>query len=278
MKHAILILMHKIENNIQSIINILDDDNISFFVHADLKDAPRFVSQKSKITYVSTGKTAWGTSSLVDAEIQLMRVAKSSNNFDYYHLISGDDFLMMNKKFFLQFFEDNVGRNFIGVSPTDDEKLNNRVKFWYPFANIKMNRRVRMRLIKIFEIVQSLFRVNRIKNVTFKFYKGPQWFSITDQAVEKVLASDLSIYKNTVLTDEVFVQTVLLNDYELSDSIMKQKSDGAEAARYIDWLRGSPYVFTRQNEAELKKLRNTHYVFGRKIENKFGNELMRELI
>ena len=39
------------------------------------------------------------------------------------------------------------------------------------------------------------------------------------------------------------------------------------AARYIDWKRGNPYVFTLKDVTELRSVINTRYAFARKIES-----------
>lgn len=37
------------------------------------------------------------------------------------------------------------------------------------------------------------------------------------------------------------------------------------AARYIDWKRGTPYVFGNKDLSELKNVVNTKYAFARKV-------------
>ena len=39
------------------------------------------------------------------------------------------------------------------------------------------------------------------------------------------------------------------------------------AARYIDWQRGTPYVFTKNDVPELKNVVNTKYAFARKVKD-----------
>lgn len=39
------------------------------------------------------------------------------------------------------------------------------------------------------------------------------------------------------------------------------------AARYIDWKRGTPYVFTKKDIPELKEKVNTKFAFARKVED-----------
>ena len=48
-------------------------------------------------------------------------------------------------------------------------------------------------------------------------------------------------------------------------NIKNVNNDNAQAARYIDWKRGTPYIFSAKDIEELKKVKNTKYAFARKV-------------
>lgn len=70
----------------------------------------------------------------------------------------------------------------------------------------------------------------------------------------------ISIFRNTFLADELYVQTVLSRFENFDDEYIS-------SSRYIDQNRGKPYVFGHRDIAELKNVVNTKYAFARKIEN-----------
>ena len=65
-------------------------------------------------------------------------------------------------------------------------------------------------------------------------------------------------FRHTYLGDEVFLQTVLAN-------LSVTKNDNAAALRYIDWERGTPYLFVVEDVEELKSKVNTGFAFARKV-------------
>ena len=58
------------------------------------------------------------------------------------------------------------------------------------------------------------------------------------------------------------VQTIL---GRFEAQVPKNNNDNYQAARYIDWNRGTPYVFTSKDIKELKSKVNTKYAFARKV-------------
>ena len=74
-----------------------------------------------------------------------------------------------------------------------------------------------MRKIDIFQIkLQKILGINRLKKYKIKkFYKGSQWFSITNNLAEDLINDSnifINIYKNTYCCDEVFLQTYVMNN------------------------------------------------------------------
>lgn len=72
----------------------------------------------------------------------------------------------------------------------------------------------------------------------------------------------MDIFAHSFLSDETYLQTIL-GDYRPKHL----KDDNEMAARYIDWQRGAPYVFTKKDVSELKSVINTRYAFTRKVKD-----------
>ena len=109
-------------------------------------------------------------------------------------------------------------------------------------------------------IFQKLIRFRRKREIGFQ--KGSQWFSITDdfcRYIVKEKAFVLKRFKYTLCPDEIFV---------LDDS-----NEGN--MRLIDWTRGAPYVWRRQNYEELLQ---SEQLFARKFSSEYMEvvDLIRE--
>ena len=102
--------------------------------------------------------------------------------------------------------------------------------------------------------------INRMRNKKIKIRKRTNWVSLKKSSLVELVNFDISIFRNTFLTDELYVQTVLSRFENFDDEYIS-------SSRYIDWNRGKPYVFGHRDIAELKNVVNTKYAFARKIEN-----------
>ena len=108
-----------------------------------------------------------------------------------------------------------------------------------------------------------IFKINRVKYYPeIRFKKGPQWFSIKSKYVSEILNFNNSIFMHGYCADELFVQTIL-GRFEAQEP--KNDNDNFQAARYIDWNRGTPYVFTSKDVDELRSKVNTQFAFARKV-------------
>lgn len=68
------------------------------------------------------------------------------------------------------------------------------------------------------------------------------------------------MFAQTILADEqIRIQSNMTTDVLIDDNF--------QAARYIDWHRGTPYQFTIEDAAELAGVYNTKFAFARKIKD-----------
>lgn len=246
---------------LQKVITHLDDSDIDFFIHWDLKyKAPKLKAHNSHIIFIPRMKVYWGTSTQVYAEQKLLKsVWKSKKTYDYVHLISSSDIPLMTKEYFKTFFSKEL---YLGYSP-ESEKNNQRLSFYYPIDHL--NIRKYHGLIRLIKLLNIVFRVNRLKGRDISPMKGPNWFSIRSTFVPIILNyCNMDIFRHTFLSDETYLQTIL-SDYRPQN--LMEYNDNEMAARYIDWQRGQPNVFTIKDAPELKNKINTKYAFARKVKN-----------
>ena len=260
MRHAIMVIGSG--NNaevLQSTINHLDDKDIDFYIHWDKKfRKPILHSKYSNITFIKSRKVKWGSSALVFVEYDLLReVFNSKYHYDYVHLISSTDIPLMTKNFFKDFFTQELYLGFSSKSPDTYE----RVRYYYPTNIINARSVYGRKIIALFRICNQILGINRLAGSNISIDKGCQWFSIKYSYIKDILQFRyMEMFKHTITADELYLQTVL-NKYK--PKILED--DCKMAARYIDWERGNPYIFSRSDTNELKKLVNTRYAFARKV-------------
>lgn len=261
MKHAVCIMGYGNSDIAQETITFLDDPDIDFYVHWDSKyELPSFYSKFSKIKYLKDRvDVKWGQFTEILAEVNLMKAVKDSNkNYDYVHLISSNDIPLMDKSYFKNFFNREV---YIGFQYPLPKNVVKRVSYYYPISFIDVKKH--LWIIKLIKVLNYIFRVNRLKKKNINIKKGPNWFSMRYRYIDKVLSSNLNIFKHGYLVDEVFMQTIFC-DLDPKSEV----DDNLQAARYIIWhgvKNPHPAIIKQTDVDRLKELVNTKYAFARKV-------------
>lgn len=264
MRHAVLVIGYGTNPAVlQGTIQHLDVKDIDFFIHWDKRfPLPQLKSKHSQITFIKNRiAVKWGSSSQIIATKKLLStVLKSVTNYDYVHLISCNDIPLMTPTYFKTFFTKDF---YVGSSSRINDKTLERIKYWYPK---NMDFRKHNNLKRLFTLGNKVFRINRCKNYkNLVVKKGPQWFSLRTDYIPEILKFDDSIFLHGYCVDELFIQTILSTlNYQIRED---GADDNQQAARYIDWDRGIPYVFEETDIAELKKIVNTEFAFARKVKN-----------
>ncbi|SFO24750.1 Core-2/I-Branching enzyme [Pseudobutyrivibrio sp. UC1225] len=108
------------------------------------------------------------------------------------------------------------------------------------------------------------------------FYKGDQWFSITDAFARYLVANRNKIFKIFKMTngpDEMFISTMAMNS-DFGKRIFKGENGKPDNLRLIDWSRGKPYEFRNKDIEELKA---SDKLFVRKVSYKNAPKLIENL-
>lgn len=203
---------------------------------------------------------------MIDAELYLLKTA-SIEKYDYYCLLSGVDLPIKSQQYIQNILEENQGTEFVGVNEgwLTRSGEDSRYKVFHPFQNVVGRKK---NLIWLFERIvvkiQEPF-VNRCKNSTFRFEGGPQWFCITDSFCRYILSNEEWIkntFKYTECSDEIFVQTLLVNS-EYYNYINKPGCDHYEQCRrLIEFKNGSPRIW---RTADYEKIMKSDAWFARKF-------------
>ena len=110
MKMAIAIQCHKNVEQLNRLIEFFRDDEIDIYIHVDKKSG---IKQKIKMInnlYIleESIDVRWGDFSIVESALKLFeRIKESKIDYEYIHLISGQDYPIKKLEEFKRFFVDN---------------------------------------------------------------------------------------------------------------------------------------------------------------------------
>lgn len=244
---------------LQETINVLDNEKIDFFIHWDKKNLqPKLHSKKSKIFFVDPIEVRWGTDTQIKAELLLMQAVQRHGGYTMAHLISAADMPLMDANYFLNYFDGR--KSYLGFSQTPNnigEDIVQRIKYYWPDRDLKGHKLY----IRLFIAKNKLLGTDRLKDHTLQLYKGANWFSINTTYFDKVIMADKTPFFHSFCADELFMQTIL-PELNWQDN---KVDDNTQAARYVDWGRGTPYTFKIDDVMELERVKNTKYAFARKV-------------
>lgn len=273
--HAIMIIAHNQFDLLEKLIAALDDERNDIFVHIDAKvknfDFERFKSipAHSEIHFTQRVNVTWGDFGLVKAEMMLIDAAVKNESdhkkYSYYHLISGCDLPIKSNDEIHRFFEENNGKEFIHFSSnTVSDSSIARIRYYHFFRG----KRTFIRKLLSYSILQveKLLGINRLKKNKIKVQKGCNWFSITGD-LARYIAGNMDrwehVFRYSYCADEVFVQTIFVNSPYKDNLYMPNcNNDHLACVRLIDWKRGNPYVF-RKDDFEM--IRSSPAMFARKF-------------
>lgn len=224
-KIAFLILAHKNPSQIVTFIDSLDCDQTDFFIHIDKKSnimddssLKKLKSRKNVFFTKKREKVNWGGYGDIDATIHLLKECLKKGRYDYISLHSGQDLAIKNKYELIDFLKKNQGTEFI-------EFFSLEIKNWWPDNPIDR--------IKYYWFVEEigldnsweLYQAQKKLNIERKYfehiqpYAGWQWWTITRACAQYIIdyisknPSFCDYYKYTLLPDEGFFQTIILNSH-----------------------------------------------------------------
>ena len=243
MKHAILILAHKNLVQIRRLIEYFTKD-CDVYMHLDSKgvyDAELIQDMRRypQVILIDTSyEVNWGGFSVLHSEMELLRYAYEHGQYDYFHLISGQDYPIRPLNYFLRFFECNNGREFIRYihlpNPRWEHNTFRRLQYYYPYDSASDKPNPRKWVSN--QVQQQIERGTKrpIPDEFDHLYGSSQWFSITSRAAGVLLEytdKHPSLYRKMWMTfapEECYVSTVLVN-------LIEKDSVECENKRFIRW-------------------------------------------
>lgn len=279
-KHAYLIIAHGEEPVLRVLLGMLDDERNDVYLHVDRKSEALYrrissyqMKRASLFVLRNRISTYWGHLSLVKVEYLLFRTAYSYNaDYAYFHLLSGVDLPIKSQNQIHDFFEAHRGAEFVDMwnAKSHYRELNCRISKYYFFLKWKKGGNVWVHGITSIMRngmlgLQKVTGFQRKKDVTFK--KGSQWVSVTSDFVRYLLERERWVmhrFNRTLCPDEIFIQTIIWNS-GFREKLYDNGKNKREGIRKIDWLRGSPYVWRKE---DLEELLASEALFARKFSSK----------
>lgn len=118
-KHAYLVMAHKDDETLRTLLRTLDDPRNDIFIHMDAKntgwDENRALASidKAGIFFVPRISVTWGGYSQIACELGLLNAAVDKGRYTYYHLLSGQDLPIKSQDRIHSFFDSCGGKEFV---------------------------------------------------------------------------------------------------------------------------------------------------------------------
>ncbi|MDE7478167.1 MAG: beta-1,6-N-acetylglucosaminyltransferase, partial [Lachnospiraceae bacterium] len=281
LKQAYLIMIHEYTLVLKRLIQLLDDENSGIYIHVDKNavsvgkneiEKIQKLAKKSQISIYRKYKVYWGTNSITNAEIFLLSKALN-DKYDYYHVLSGADLPIKPLKEIQRFFEINNGKEFIHFG-TEQYQYDIIERYnVYHFFSRKLGRKRDKKFWVDAETyslaVQRRLHVDRTKRLDFSFYGGSNWCSITRGFAQYAVKNYMKYkraFRFSQISDEAVWQTIVMDSPYKENLYQKEyENDYRACMRYIDWNRGTPYVF---REDDFDDLMHSDCLFARKFDEK----------
>ena len=270
MRIAILIQCHKNPKQINLLLERLNHPDIDCYLHIDKKAdfADKIIHRENVFVLPDEQRVSveWAQISQVTATLNLLNTAAASirgGGYDYYWLISGQDWPLYSADEIVNFFKNHDGENFIQYWDSKNygnhlqNNLDKRNQIYFPLWMI--GRRLWQKVVKRgwVELTGGYNRTWKSfmrKQLQIEFYFGSQWWALTGETVEWIINylgqhEDYYIfYKNTVCPDESFFQTlVMMSPYADKKTDYLTYLHFSEGANSPDILRASDFPQAKES-------------------------------
>ena len=262
-KHAYLLIAYHQFDLLKKLIGLLDDPHHDIFVHIDAKTQEfhpedfNGIVKYSKLYFTDRTSVSWGGWSMIRCELLLLKQAKRTGEYAYYHLLSGQDLPLHPTGEIYRFFSEHEGKEFIHyiANPKGIDAKGRIAQYWLFQDRVGRSRGMLRIVQKIAVRLQRIIGIDRTRRIGRPAAVGANWFSITDSLAEYVLQQENWIRKYFMYTrcaDEMFLQ-MLVEETPFYENLYMPNSQGdyRSCMRYIDWKRGKPYTFTSDDYNEL---------------------------
>lgn len=258
---AYFMLIHRYPNQFKRLFKAIYHEKNHYVIHIDKRagksifdEICSFLSDYKNASVLESKEAIWGGYSLVDAQLRAIeKLVNSGAVWDYFINLSGQDFPLKNQAFIMEYLRAFDCYEFIKIVNQNlvRPETMHRIKDYVQEINGEL-------------VVSTASNRPFLKGVTP--YIGNQWMILSKGFCEFITYSpELSVfknfYRNTLIADESFFQTVLMNTTFKSKIISDDK-------REIDWVESSDIKLRPRDflTGDSEMLINSKNLFARKFD------------
>ena len=277
MNHCIIMTIYKDVEQVNKLIKTLPLD-WGIYVHIDKKSTIKESNIDSRAKVIRKRKIYWGSVNHLKAILDLLKLSLvSCSHYDYYHIITGQDYLASSPENFDCILGDknNIYLEYFDI-PYERWGCWGGGYWIYQKKSLSSFTDIRHGVAKRIENFISDFQMkfNLLQKLpNYKLYGGALYCSLTREAVYEVLNSTIAEHllrhlEFSICGEEIFFQTVLMNS-SLRNKVINNN------LRYVDWtVEVPPKVL---NIEDYDRIVNKNYLFCRKIEYPHSLSLLEKL-
>lgn len=274
MRHCLVMTAYKDIENINRIIRCVPAD-WGVYIHIDKKSSIKASDIISTAHVFKEKKIFWGSWEHLYAFVFLLTKAVGSGiHYDYYHLMTGQDFFACP----ISEFDAKVGSDgacYMGVF-----RIPNKYWSWgygidiFTYRTLASFGDIRFTPLRyINSCLKYLQKYSGTKKnlPSCELYGGPVYCSLTTEFVQWMLKSPFAInlldsLKNSTCAEEVYFQTVIMN------SPFREKVKIDKTLRYVDWHSSPRPKFL--DLSDYDKIITSKSLFCRKIDSGHSKDLI----
>lgn len=226
---AYLILVHRYPAQFKRLFKAIYHPDNHYMIHVDKrsgielhKEIQGFLSEYPNASMLKSEKAIWGGYSLVDAELRgIEELLKKELKWDFFINLSAQDFPLKSQSYIHNFLSNHIGKDFLKVANQHKVRPDtmHRVEDYVTESDDQV-------------ITEPVVKRPFLKDVTP--YIGNQWMILSRKFCEFLTYSSevdrfKEFYRHTLIADEGFFQTVIMNTSYKSTIINDDK-------RTIDWV------------------------------------------
>lgn len=259
---AYLILVHRLPEQFKILFKSIYDSNNYYLIHIDKKsdislhqDIQEFIKDYTNTYILESESIVWWGYSMVWVELNGMKkLLEVWADWSFFINLSGQDFPLKSQKSICEFLTQNINNSFLKIANQWEERPDtmNRIENYFE----DNGRNIKEIIGKKRPFLQQVVP-----------YIGWQWMILNRKCCEFICNSDESkkfedFYVNTLIADESFFQTLLMNSSFWWNLI----NDHKRAIIWIaDWdIKLRPKTFTKR---DIKFLLSKDNLFARKFDN-----------
>lgn len=286
MKIAVLCQCHKNAEQINRLINAMQyKDAFDFYIHIDKKSAikDKIVSIENVFVLPDSKRVdvLWGDMSQVDATLNLIECARQKK-YDYYWLISGQDFPIKKPEYIVEFLEKGINKNYINFFVSDTHKKRDKKRnevYYFDFMKKRGPLNKIAKILYVFltggwEKTYSIFKRPTIKKLNVEFFFGSSWWCLHRESISWMMEyieknpDYTKFFKHSLCPDESFFQTLFMNS--------PYKDNREQYLTYVNWPSGTsnPSILT---SAHKNQIFSSDFLIARKFDADIDDEILKEL-